>query len=451
MAVFKIKKGKNLPIVGEPQNRIANSLKSSEFALLPPEFEGVKFKVEVKEGDQVLIGSPLLSSRTHEDLKWTSPAGGVVQEIRRGEKRKLLAIVIRKEGRESYQQFPSFKNIAEVSRQELVSVLMASGLWVLLKQRPFNKIADPSVLPSSIFVRAMDTEPNAANKQILLKEQEIFFQKGIQALTVLVEQKPVYLCYDYKEKELSLAVQQNKIAQVHQFDGLHPAGNASTHIQALDPIKKGKQIWTIDAEFVATIGKFLSTGKVPVERIIALAGSQVENPQYYKTRVGVSLSAILQQNLKSEPARVIQGTVLSGFQSEQTGYLGMYTSTLTVIPELKDKEMFGWMKPGGDRHSFTRLFTSKLNPFKKFAMHTKLNGEFRALVFSDWYDQFVAVNVHTSFLLKACLAQDIERMEELGLLECVPEDFSLCTYACISKLEVDQIIKDGLELLSKEG
>ncbi len=452
MAVFKIRKGKILPILGEPQKVLSQSNKVSKFALLPIDFEGVKFKLEVKEGDKVKVGTPILSSQINPDLKFTSPASGVVKTIERGEKRALLLVVIQKEGRESFEKFRVFKDIETASRSELVSNLLLSGLWSYIKQRPFSKIADPSIIPSSIFVRAMDTEPNAANKHVLLKDQEESFQMGLRALKVLAENNPVYTCYDYNEAEVSLAIKQNKITETHQFEGQHPTGNFSTHIQALDPIRKGKQVWTIEAEHVVVLGKFLETGKIPVERIVALGGSEVKNPQYYETRVGACLDSIIPDNqISKAPFRLIQGTVLSGRTVERQGYLGFYSSTLTTIPVKEDKEIFGWLKLGQDRHSFTRLFLSKLNPFKKFAMHTKINGETRALVFSDWYDQFVVLDIHTSFLLKACLAEDIERMEELGILECDPEDFSLCSYACISKLEVDIIIKKGLELIEKEG
>ena len=455
MALFKIKKGRSLPIDGTPSAEIVNANPSSKFAIQPPDFGGFKFKLEVQEGDRVKVGSPLLISRSNPDMRFTSPAGGKVVKIKRGEKRRLLEVVIEKATEEEYETFEKFSadSIKAVERGDLVEQLLASGLWLYLQQRPFSRVADPSVVPKSIFIHAMDTEPNCANKQLLLQGQEKNFQAGIHALSKLTEGN-VFLCYDGAVEQVAPAIAQAQGVQVHQFQGSHPAGNVSTHIQHLDRLYKGEHVWYIEAEHLALLGQFLLEGKIPVERLVAVGGSSVQERCYYKTRLGASIESLTQGNVKEGELRYINGGVLSGTQVPKEGYVGFYNSTVTVIPEGHGKEIFGWLEPGLKKHSFTRLFVSCLIPSaiqRTFKMNTKVNGEPRAIVATHVYDPLVAMDVYTTFLVKACIAKDIERMEELGLLECAPEDFSLCTYACVSKVEVDTIIKEGLELLEKEG
>jgi Na+-transporting NADH:ubiquinone oxidoreductase subunit A len=455
MALFKIKKGRTLPIDGMPSAEIANAAPSSKFAIQPPDFGGFKFKLEVKEGDSVKVGSPILTSRVNPDIRFTSPAGGTVVEVKRGEKRKLLEVVIEKSTDEEYETFSTFSldSVKKAERGDLVEQLLSSGMWLYLQQRPFSRVADPSVVPKSIFIHAMDTEPNCADKQLLLQGQEKNFQAGINALNKLTEGK-VFLCYDGTVEQVAPAIAGAQDVEIHQFQGAHPAGNVSTHIQYLDRLHKGEHIWYIEAEHLALLGKFLLEGKVPVERLVAVGGSSVQNRKYYKTRLGASIESLTQGNVEEGELRYINGGVLSGTQVPKEGYASFYDSTITVIPEGHGKEIFGWLEPGANKHSFTRLFVSCLIPpavRKVFKMNTKVNGEPRAIVATHVYDPLVALDVYTTFLVKACMAQDIEKMEEFGLLECASEDFALCTYACVSKIEVDTIIKEGLELLEREG
>ncbi len=441
-----------MPIQGKPELFVETAKPSEKFAILPTDFEGVKFKVETQEGAIVKVGSPLLSNRANPDMYFTAPAGGKVLEIKRGKQRKLLEVIIEKSDNEEFEEFKSFSaaDLKAASADDIQKELLRSGLWMYMIQRPFSRIATASAKPKSIFINAMDTEPNCADKQFLLQGKENFFQLGIEALHKFTEGK-VFLCYDGLSENISDAVKNAQGVEIHQFSGAHPAGNVGTHISKLDPISKGDVVWHINADHLAIWGEFFSTGKLPVERTVALGGSQVAKPQYFKTRLGAPLSSILEGNLSEGENRILNGGVFTGKRAEADSFVGYYNATVTVLPEGQGKEFIGWMKPGADKPSFTRLFASALFPNKKFKMDTKINGEPRAIVATHIYDPLVALDVHTVFLVKACLAKDVERMEELGLLECAPEDFSLCTYACVSKLDVNQVIKQGLELLEREG
>ncbi len=452
MALFKIKKGQNLSIGGELEAVIERASQAKKVALLPTDFAGIKWKLEVGVGDVVKIGSPLLASRLNPDLKLTSPGGGKVIEINRGDKRKLLEIVVEIADEEESREFETFtvNEIPKLERGSIVSTLLDSGLWSYLIQRPFSRIANPSALPKSIFINAMDTEPNCADKQLLIKNSGKSFEAGIEILKKLTEGK-VYLCYDGNAKDVAREVITTQGVETHQFKGNHPAGNVGTHISKLDPIKKGDTVWHIDAEHLVLLGRFFLEGKIPTERIIAVGGTASTNRKYFKTRLGAPIEGIVQGKVTGREVRYISGGVLAGEKTNASAYLNHYRSTLTLIPEGHGKELAGWMKLGTDKPSLTRLFISSFLPPRKFTMNTKVNGEPRAIVATHIYDPLVALNVYTNFLVKACMAKDIERMEELGILECAPEDFSLCTYACISKIEVDSIIKEGLELVEKES
>jgi Na+-transporting NADH:ubiquinone oxidoreductase subunit A len=452
MAVFKIKKGKGLAITGKPSSEIANAASSKKYTLLPPDFEGRKFKLEVKVGDEVKVGTPLLSDRVNNRIVYTSPAGGKVVEINRGEKRKILEVVVETGGSEEFKEFPvhSGQQISGLERSSLIDLLLESGLWPFIIQRPFSRIADPEAVPKSIFINAMDTEPNCADKQVLLNGHENSFQAGIEALKRLTEGK-VHLCWDGRASSAASALANASGVEKHQFTGPHPAGCVGTHIHYIDPINKGDVVWHVNAEHCSLIGKFLLEGKVPVERLVAVAGSSATQRKYYRTRAGASLESIIQGNVEKGPVRHINGGVLTGKQVSAGSYLGFYNSTVTMIPEDESKELMGWLMPGFGKSTFSRMFASAFLPLKMRNMNTKLNGERRAIVATHVYDPLVALRLHTVFLVKACIAKDVEDMEELGLLECAPEDFALCTYACVSKVEVDTIIREGLDLLEKES
>jgi Na+-transporting NADH:ubiquinone oxidoreductase subunit A len=296
----------------------------------------------------------------------------------------------------------------------------------------------------------MNTEPNCADREIILEGNESAFQAGISALGRLTRGK-VFLCHDGGKSSPAAAVSQANDCEKHQFTGPHPAGNVGTHIHYLDPINKGDIVWHMDAEHVAVIGRFLMDGKVPVERLIAVAGSSALNRKYFKTRLGASIVSLVGDNVEKGEVRYINGGVLTGKTTNRSSYIGFYNNTLSLIPEGGKKEVMGWLRPGAGKPTLSRMFLSALFPGKLHHQDTKVNGERRAIVASHVYDPLVALDIPTVFLIKACLAKDVEEMENLGLLECAPEDFSLCTYACVSKIEVDSVIREGLDLLEKES
>ncbi|MBF0432801.1 MAG: Na(+)-translocating NADH-quinone reductase subunit A, partial [Fibrobacteria bacterium] len=430
MAIHRIKNGRNLNVDGRPSSQVADAAKADRVALCPPDFEGQKFKLEVKEGDDVKVGSKLMSSRANPDILFTSPAGGKVIQVNRGAQRRLLEIVIEPTEQEAYEEFKSFSTseIELAEKTEIIKQLLVAGLWPYLIQRPFSRIADPTVSPKSIFVTAMDTEPNCADKNMLLEGQEEALQAGINALRRLTDGN-VYLCSAADAEKVAAAISGATGVESHQFSGSHPTGNVGTHIHVLDPINKGDIIWHLNAEHAAVIGRFLLDGKVPVERLVALAGSSAIGRKYFKTRLGASISSVVGTNVEKGEVRYINGGVLTGKKVESSSYLGFYNSTVTCIPEGGQKEVFGWVKPGFKKPSFSRMCASALLPLKKWVMDTKVNGERRAIVASHIYDPLVTLDLHTNFLVKACIAGDIEEMEALGILECAPEDFALCTYA----------------------
>jgi len=310
MTLFNIKQGRNIPIEGTPLADVTRANSSVSFAFLPTDFSGLKFKLEVAVGDKVKVGDPLVSSRENPGMKFISPAGGLVKEIKRGDKRKLLEIVVAQQEDEEYKQFDTYTagDLEKIERNVLINHLLESGLWPYIIQRPFSKVADPTKKPKSIFIRAMDTEPNCADKQILVEGKDQELQAGINAMKRLTEGK-VYFCFDGNSKKVASAVSTLAGAEIHQFKGAHPSGNVGTHIHYLDPINKGDQVWHIDVEQLAYIGEFLLKGKIPVERIIALAGSSVKNPKYYKTRLGASIESLTQNNLKEGEIRILNGGV----------------------------------------------------------------------------------------------------------------------------------------------
>lgn len=448
MADFKINKGYDVPIKGVAAKEISDLPKPSIVGLCPIEFSGMKPKLAVKEGDTVKVGSPLFCNKKQPEIVFVSPASGTVSQIKYGPKRVLEEVVVTASKTAEYESFEAFNlaKIANTSRDAMVDALCKRGLWPLIRRRPFSKIAHFAEAPKSLFVNCMDTAPLACDPNFASEGKEAAFEAGIAALKVLVNKVHVVTA-----PNASSVFKKASGVTFHTFTGKHPTGLVGTHINKIDPINKGDVVWTLNARDVIAIGATLLSGKYDVERVVAVAGPGAKKPQYYRTQLGVKVEDLLKGGTGSEEQRYISGNVLYGSQKSKESYLGYYDNLLTVIPEGREQHLLGWALPTFNKQSFTRTLPTGFMPGKKFDMNTNLNGGRRAIIVSGEWDKVVAVDVVPEFLIKATMANDLDAMEQLGLLEVDPEDFALCTYVCPSKTEITQVIADGLELMEKEG
>lgn len=449
MADFKIKQGYSIPIAGNAKDEISQAKTPAFVGVCPTDFKGVKPKLLVKVDDVVKIGSPIFIDKANPDTIFVSPASGRISAINYGPRRVVEEVVIATDGKNDSLEVEHFEKsqISKLPKDKLIDQLLAGGLWPHVRQRPFEKIAKPTDSPKSIFVNCMDTAPLANDPNFSLKSSDEAFSAGIEALKVLC--KRIHVAVRHRNPHTGFTSVQG--VNIHTFSGEHPSGLVGTHISKIDPISKGEIVWYLTARDLVMIGSFLLTGKYPVERTIALVGNGVSNPRYIRTQTGVKIKDLAMGEVKDGEMRFISGTVLAGTQRKVDSPIGFYDDTLTVIPEGREQHFLGWMMPGFKVPSFTRVFVSGFSRGKKYEMNTNLNGGKRAIIQSGMYEKVVALDLHPEFLIKAAIAQDIDAMERLGILECAPEDFALCTYVCPSKTEVSKIIEEGLDLMEKEG
>lgn len=450
-----LKKGYTIKLAGKARPEIAETKKPKLFALQPNKFPGVKPKLDVNIGDDVKIGTTLFHDKKQPQVKFVSPACGKIKEIVRGERRTLLEIVVELDGKEKAIEFGT-KTREEIQGLDLAEIkknLLEGGVWPYLRQRPFAKIANPESKPRDIFINAMDTAPLAPEQRILLKDSEEYLQMGIDVLNKFTNGN-VYLSVDGNEEELYPMFNNLYGVERHRFFGKHPVGNVSVHIHHIAPINVGEIVWTIDAVDLIEIGKFMLTGKFPTDRIIAVAGSSVkeESRKYYKTWLGANIQSLITEgDLNEVDVRYISSNVLTGRKVPENGYISFKHRLITVIPEGRDRELFGWFAPGLKQESFSRTFLSKFFPQKEYVKNTQIHGGKRAFIQTGSYEKMVPMDILPAHLAKSIIAEDIEEMIALGLLEVAPEDFALCTYICPSKIDFGEYIQQGLEILEKEG
>jgi Na+-transporting NADH:ubiquinone oxidoreductase subunit A len=343
--------------------------------------------------------------------------------------------------------------LSKIDVDQIKKQLLESGLWPLIRQRPFSKIADPDAKPRDIFICAMDTAPLAADLEFLLENEDENFQAGINVLKKFTEGK-LYLTVDGSKNTHVSAIENLTNVELHSFTGKHPAGNVSVHIHHIAPINVGEIVWYLYAPDVALIGKLFLSGHYPVDRIVAVAGSSAkpEIRKYYKTRVGTKVQSLANEgNMVDDHVRYISGNVMSGRKLSENGYLGFYDRTLTVIPDSRKRDFFGWLRPGLKEESFSRLFLSKLFPPKEYIRDTRIHGGKRAFIQTGEYEKVLPMDILPMYLVKSIMAEEIEDMLALGLLEVDEEDFALCSYICPSKIHFGTYIRKGLDLLEKEG
>ncbi|MEG0602182.1 MAG: Na(+)-translocating NADH-quinone reductase subunit A, partial [Mucinivorans sp.] len=408
--IIKIKKGVNIELVGQAEKVITKSAESSLYALVPSQFMGVTPKLLVQEGDRVKIGQPIFFDKEHTQVLFTSPVDGVIHEIVRGEKRKILAITIEPNGTGECVDF--MKLDEKSSADQIRTTLLSSGLWPALIERPFGFIARTDVVPRDIFITGLDTAPLAADLNFTVQDQEANISRGIAILSRLTTGK-VHLTIAAERTAGALSMA--KGAEIHRIQGPHPAGNVGTQIAAIAPISKGDTVWTIGVQHVAMIGRLAATGHVDFVKVVALAGSMVKKPHYYRTVSGASIASIAGGNLTGDDCRLINGNPLSGMKVEATGYVGFYANEIVAIPEGDHCEFLGWAMPRTHRLSLSKSYFSWLMPHKKYNLDTNLNGGVRALVVNDIYNKVMPLDIYPVYLLKAIMAVDIDNMERLGI------------------------------------
>ncbi len=444
--VIKIRRGLDIKLQGEAEKKI-KEVASDSYAIKPPDFHGVFPKLFVKEGDLVKAGTPVFFDKYRDNIIFTSPVSGKITEVFRGAKRKMLEIRIEPNGKMEYEDFGA-ENPSSLDREKIREKLLKSGTWAFIRQRPYSVIANPDDDPKAIIISGFNSAPLAPDVDYLVEGNEKAFQTGIDAIGKLTSGK-IHLNLRTGENS-SKVFSGAKGVQVNQFKGPHPAGNVGIQIHHVDPVNKGDKIWYIDPQSVITIGKLFLEGKFDASRKIALSGSEVKNPQYYKVIAGCNIYPLVKDNRISENIRYISGNVLSGSRIDRDGYLGFYDNHITLIPEGNYHEFIGWAMPRFNKFSYSKTFFSWLTPGKKYKLDTNLNGGHRAFVLTGEYEKVFPMDIYPMQLLKAIMVKDIDRMEQLGIYEVDEEDFALCEFIDASKTEMQAIVREGLDFLRKE-
>jgi len=443
---YKIKRGLDIKLQGAAE-KLVKEYSPKTYALKPLDFIGVVPKVILKEGEKLKAGQNVFFDKKREDIFFSSPVSGILKEIKRGQKRVIEEIIIEADEQQEYLDFGK-QALQDLSKEEITKKLLTSGMWSFIRQRPYDVIANPEDKPKAIYIKAFDSAPLAADYDLMLKKEISSLQKGIDVLKKMTETD----IYFNLHKKLN---QQNmysdlKGVQTNYFEGKHPASNISTQIFYIDPLNKGEIVWHIDAMDLVAIGKLFEEGHYKHEKIIALCGSEIKNPRYYRMIQGASIEELIKDELKQDNVRIISGDILTGTKIEKNGFLSAYKNQLTVITEGNHYSFLGWILPGFKKYSVSRTYTAWLFPKKKYKMHTNLNGGKRPFVMTGIYEKVIPMDIMPMHLCKAILAEDIELMENMGIYEVVPEDFALAEVICPSKTEMQEIIANGLEFLRKE-
>jgi Na+-transporting NADH:ubiquinone oxidoreductase subunit A len=445
---IRIKKGLDIKLNGEAEKTVEQAIISNYSTIRPEDFHGVTPKLVAKEGTLVKAGSTLFFDKSQETVKFSSPVSGKVVEVLRGPKRRIDAIKIEADKTQTFEDFGKF-DIDASKPEEIKAHLLASGCWPFVKQRPYDVIANPEKSPKAIFISGYASAPLAADLDFTLQGKESELQAAVSALGKLTEGK-VHVSVG-KNGNSPLAGLNGVI--LHKVSGPHPSGNVGTQINKIDPINKGEVVWTVSPQDLVIIGELLLTGNFNAERIVALVGSSVEKPRYFKTIAGSEIATIVYDKGVSKDGndRIISGNVLSGKQIQTDGNLDYYSNVVSIIPEGDDYELFGWTKPVFNKVSTSRALTfSWLNPKKKYDLNTNTNGEHRAFVTTGTYEKVFPLDIFPMQILKACMYQDLDEMEALGMYEVAPEDFALTEFVCVSKQPHQKIIRQGLDLMLKE-
>lgn len=443
--VIKIKRGLDIRLAGSAEKVFSQVALPELFAIKPSDFQGLTPKMVARVGDQVKAGTVLFVDKHRPEIKFVSPVSGVLKAVNRGERRVILEVVVESDKKMEHEDFGK-ADVKALSHEAVVEKLLVSGAWTYLKQRPYNVLANPTATPRAIFVSSFDTAPLAPDYEFVINGQEAMFQAGLDALKALTPK--VYIGVQANSAAKAFIKATN--VEIHAFEGKHPAGNVGVQIHHIAPINAGEVVWTIQPQEVVAIGKLFTEGIHDFSRIVALTGSEVSKTSYVRTRVGASVSTMLAGNLESNNVRVISGNVLTGSEIAKDGYLGYYHSQVTAIPEGDYHEFMGWALPGLGKYSASRSFFSWMCSKKEYKLDTNMHGGHRAFVVSGELDKVLPMDIYPEFLFKAILAQDIDKMEQLGIYELVEEDVALCEFVCTSKLDLQTMLRNGLNLMVKE-
>lgn len=444
-----LKRGLDIPITGTAAQKTKKVVTPDVVAVKPTDFRGLLPRLLVREGDKVMAGSPVLADKKSPEILFTSPVSGTVTEIVRGEKRKLLEVRIKADKTQEYVDF-GVKKVSGLDAEAVKESLLKSGLWPAFIQRPYGVLASTQVKPKAIFVSAFTTAPLAACPEYAFRDEMENIQTGIDAVSKLTD-GGVHMSLN---SENAAGTPFHKLTNVtfHTFSGKHPAGNVGVQIHHISPIQKGETVWTISPLMLAAVGKLFNTGKYDMSRLVAVTGPKASDPCYVQGIAGMSMHSVSDFcDGSKEDTRFISGDVLTGANVGADGFLGFYDNQITLIKEGNEYEMLGWAKPfRTSLFSFSHTYFSWLTPGKRYNMDTNLHGGPRAFVMSDVYGKVLPMDIYPVYLVKACLAGDIEKMEKFGIYEILEEDLALCEYVCPSKIEIQSIISDGIALMMKE-
>ena len=451
--IIKIKKGLDIKLKGRPQAIKKQTVYSQDYTLFPDDFQGFIPKVAVKQGDKVQVGTPVLFDKNRPEIKIVSPVSGEILAVNRGEKRKLLNIVIRSDEKDTGENFGK-KEIKSLSPETIKSILAEAGIMVFIRQRPYDIIADPKDTPRDIFIPGFYSTPLAPDLDFILENQEEDFQTGLDALAAVTSGK-VYLGIRAATRNNCLKNARN--VETIIFEGPHPAGNAGVQANHIQPLSKGDVVWTVNPAHVLFIGRLFNKGNIDFSRWVALAGSEIkpEERAYYSMLPGTGIEEwIKNRTITCEHLRYISGNVLTGTSIPCDGSLHAYDNQLTVIPEGdQTHEFFGWISPGFDKFSVNRSFPSflfKLFSKKEYTIDARIKGGRRAMIMSNEWDKVFPMDILPEYLIRAILTSDVEKMENLGIYEVAPEDFALCEFVDTSKMELQAIVRKGLDWLYAE-
>ena len=447
--IIKLRKGLDINLQGQAAEVTVDTPLAGEYAVSPLDFENVTPKLLVKVGDKVKAGTPLFFDKNNTRVLYCSPVSGTVSAVNRGEKRKILNVTVAADKEQVSEEF-AVLDLKKASREDVIETLLKSGLWTTILQRPYGIVANPADQPKAVFVSAFDSAPLAPNMNYVLKGEQQNLQKGMEVLAKLAGGNVNLSVRAKAEGEMP----ELKNVTLHTFEGKHPVGNVGVQIHNIDPISKGEIVWTVNIQDVAAIGRLFATGKVDLHKVVALTGSEVEKPQYYRIISGAPIASIVAGQIKKQAegdsVRIISGNVLTGKKVAEDGFITATASQITIIPEGDKYEMFGWIAPRTHKFSVSRSYFSWLCPKKQYKLDTNLNGGVRAFVVTGLFEEYLPMDIYPMYLFKAIMANDIDKMENLGIYEIVEEDVALCEFVDPSKTEIQQLVRDGINLMIKE-
>ena len=444
--LIKIKKGLDLPLTGTPEQTITPARPVSSVAVIGHDYVGMRPTMQVQEGDRVKRGQVLFSDKKNPGVHYTAPGGGVVKAIHRGARRVLQSVVI--ELNEDEETFASYPALDRLDRDRVKENLLASGLWAALRTRPYGKVPAPESAPHSIFVTVMDSNPLAPRPEVIIDEYRQDFSNGLDVLARLTD-GPVFVC---KAPQTDVPTPSLDRFRVAEFAGPHPAGLPGTHIHFLDPVNVEKTVWYIGYQDVIAVGKLFTTGKLWVERVIALAGPPVLKPRLLRTRLGANTNELAQGEFEDRECRAVAGSVLSGRRAVGwSSYLGRYHTQLSVLAEGHQRELFGWIAPGRDKFSKFNVMISSFRPQQRFDLSTSQHGSPRAMVPTGNYEEVMPLDILATQLLRALVVGDTDMAQALGCLELEEEDLALCSFVCVGKYDYGPVLRHNLEQIEREG